>query len=160
MERTLGMATRFLDEVREEVARAASDGADTPPRVRSVHERPGHATPEFRTLTIPIPTGVGAVSPEILSTTIARYAVGKKPDALLLVLEAEMEREDGRTGPVLIAEGRDRAGTRLFWMQGYRVQAGRVTWEDPLGGGWRDPGEEEMILDAAFGRPTAAAGKR
>lgn len=157
MERTLGMATRFLDEVRDDVTRSAPDGADTAPRVRSVHERPGHATPEFRTLAIPVPPGVGAVSPEILSGTIARYAATKKPDCLLLVLEAEVQREDGTLGPVLIAEARDKAGTRLFWMQGYRVRDGRTVWDGPLGGGWKDPGEEEMILDAAFSRPAAPA---
>jgi hypothetical protein len=151
MERTLSLATRFLTEMREEIDRAAAAGSDVPPRVRSVHERPGHATPEYRTMAIPVPDGMGGVSPQILSGAIARYATQKNPDCLMLGLEAEMEREGG-PGPVLIAEARDRMGTRLFWMQAYRVAGGRVAWDDPAEGGWQDPGEEEMILDAAFTR--------
>jgi hypothetical protein len=156
MERTLGFATRFLTEMREEIDRAAAAGSDIPPRVRSVHERPGHATPEFRTLAIPVPESLGGVSPEILSGAIARFAAQKNPDCLLLALQAEMSRDDGAPGPVLIAEAHDRMGTRLFWMQGYAVNGPRVAWEEPMDGGWRDPGEEEMILDAAFTR----AGRR
>ena len=84
IERTLGMATRFLDEVRADIGRAALEGADIPPRLRSVHEKPGHATPEFRTVAIPVPDGLGGVPPEILSGTIARYAQTQEaglPDA-------------------------------------------------------------------------------
>ncbi len=66
------------------------------------------------------------------------------------VMDLVMDRGDGNSGPALVAEARDAAGTRLFWMQPYRVDGGRVAWEDPVGHGWRDPGEEEMILDAAF----------
>ena len=145
MERTLGFATRFLNEVRDDIGQAALGGSDTPPRIRSVHEAAGHATPEFRTLNIPMPDGIGGASPEILSGAIARFAAAKKPDRLLLALEAQM---DGSS--VLIAEARDRAGTRMFWVQPFAVQGTRVVWGDPLDGGWRDPGEEEMILDASF----------
>jgi hypothetical protein len=154
MERVLGFATRFLEEVRDDIARSRMDDTDTPPRIRSVHERPGHATPEFRTLSIPIPDGFGGLSPEVLSGAIARYAGGKKPDCILLVFEAE-----NGDGPVLIAEARCRYGTRLFWMQPFNVAATHVEWGDPVGGGWRDPGDEEMILDAAFtGAKPAAVG--
>jgi hypothetical protein len=145
MERTLGFATRFLDEVRDDIGQAALGGMDTPPRIRSVHEAPGHATPEYRTLNIPMPDGIGGASPEILSGAIARFAAEKKPDRLLLALEAQM---DGSS--VLIAEARDRAGTRMFWVQPFAVAGTRVLWSEPLDGGWRDPGDEEMILDASF----------
>ena len=148
LERTLGMATRFLEEVRGDIGRAALEGADIPPRLRSVHEKPGHATPEFRTVAIPVPDGMGGVPPDILSGTIARYAETRKPDCLLLAMEAEMDGEESRS--VLIAEARDRSGTRMYWMQPYRPAGSRVDWEEPLAGGWADPGEAEMILDAAF----------
>ncbi|HEX5726310.1 MAG TPA: hypothetical protein VFX98_12635 [Longimicrobiaceae bacterium] len=151
VERTLSMATRFLEEIRSDIGRTALDGMDTPPRLRAIHERQGHATPEFRTLAIPMPDGAAGASPEILSGAIARYAASKQPDCLILAFEAEME-----AGPVLIAEARDRAGTRLFWMQPYTVQATHVEWGEPLHDGWQDPGGEEMILDAAFRRIPAA----
>ncbi len=151
MERTLGFATRFLDEVRHDIGRAAPLGATTPPRIRSVHETPGHATPEFRTLNIPVPEALGGASPEVLSGAIARYAAQKKPLRILLAFEAEM---DG--SPVLVAEASDVLGTRLFWMQPFRVEGRRVAWQEPLHGGWRDPGDEEMILDASFPRRAAA----
>jgi hypothetical protein len=147
MERTLGFATRFLEEVRHDIGRAAPLGATTPPRIRSVHETPGHATPEFRTLNIPVPETLGGAGPEVLSGAIARYAAQKKPSRVLLAFEAEM---DG--GPVLVAEARDALGTRLFWMQPFRVEGRRVAWQEPLQGGWRDPGDEDMILDASFPR--------
>lgn len=152
MERVLGFATRFLDEVREDIGRARMDGTDTPPRIRSVHEKPGHATPEFRTLAIPVPEGFGGLSPDVLSGAIARFAVTKKPDCLLLAFEAE-----NADGPVLIAEARCRYGTRLFWMQSYTVGKTQVEWGDPVGDGWNDPGDEEMILDAAFEPAKVAA---
>lgn len=145
MERTLGFATRFLSEVRDDLGRTLLDGMNMPPRIRSVHEAPGHATPEFRTLNIPIPDELGGVSPEILSGVIARFSADKKPDRLLLAFEAQMDGES-----VLIAEARDRAGTRLFWMQAFRAEGTHVEWSEPHGGGWRDPGDEEMILDASF----------
>ena len=150
MERTLAMASRFLDDVRLDVNRSAPAGTDMPPRVRCVHEKPGHTTPEFRTLAIPLPPGLGGASPEILSTTLTRFAAARKPDCMILAVEAVLAGEDGMPSPVLIAEARDRRGTRLFWLQHYRVEDGRVVWADPVGAGWRDPGEEELILDAAF----------
>ena len=150
MERVLSFATRFLDEVRDDLSHARMEGSDTPPRIRSVHERAGHATPEFRTLNIPVPDGY-ALSPDVLSVAIARFSAGKKPDVLMLAFEAEME---GR--PVLIAEARCKYGTRLFWMQPFTVEGNHVKWGEPLNEGWRDPGDEEMILDASFARqPTA-----
>jgi hypothetical protein len=139
MERVLHYAARFLEDMREDVERAAAEGADTPPRVRSVHEIQGHATPDFRTIAIPVTNHEAPVSPEVLSGTIARYAQMKKPDCLMLALEAQMEREDGTSGPVLIAEARDRVGTRLFWMQPYDVDERRVRWGEPRSGGWIDP---------------------
>lgn len=150
LERTLGAATRFLQEVRGDVERVAQEGGGIPPRLRSIHERVGHATPEYRTLAIPVPDGVAGASPELLSGAIARYAAAKPPDALLLAMDLVFDSGSGAPGPVLVAEARDAAGTRLFWMQPYRVSGGRVEWGEPLEGGWRDPGEEEMILDAAF----------
>lgn len=150
MERTLAMASRFLEDVRDDVNRSAPAGTDMPPRVRCVHEKPGHTTPEFRTLAIPIPPGLGGASPEILSNTLTRFAAARKPDCMILAVEAVLAGEDGMPAPVLIAEARDRRGTRLFWLQHYRVEDGRVVWAEPVGEGWRDPGEEELILDAAF----------
>jgi hypothetical protein len=155
IERTLGMATRFLDEVRGDIGRAALEGADIPPRLRSVHEKPGHATPEFRTVAIPVPDGLGSVPPEILSGTIAKYAQTRKPDCLMLAMEAEMDADGKGSRTVLIAEARDRTGTRMYWMQPYSPAGSRVDWDEPLTGGWCDPGEAEMILDAAFKRGDA-----
>ena len=150
-ERTLHQAARFLDEMRRDVERAVLDGSDTPPRIRSVHERTGHATPEYRTLNIPLPDSVGGASPTLLSSTIARYAAKKPPQCLLLAMDIVIATDAGPR-PVLIAEARDRSGTRLFWMQPYRVATDSVSWGEPDEGGWRDPGEEELILDAAFSR--------
>ncbi|HEU4455178.1 MAG TPA: hypothetical protein VFR81_19095 [Longimicrobium sp.] len=150
-ERVLSFATRFLEEVRGDIERARMEGSDTPPRLRCIHERPGHATPEFRTLNIPVPEGLGGLSPDVLSGIISRYAEQKRPDCLLLALEAETA-----DGLVLIAEARCKFGTRMFWMQPYTVTDRHVKWGDPMADGWRDPGEEEMILDAAFPRPVAA----
>ena len=148
-ERTLGMATRFLDEVRTDIQRAAQEGGDIPPRIRSVHEKPGHATPEFRTVGIPVPDGMAGASPDVLSDAIATYARQRRPDCMLLAMEAEME-VGGSARLLLIAEARDRTGTRMYWMQPYRPGGAAVDWDEPLDGGWRDPGEQEMILDAAF----------
>jgi len=167
LERTLGAATRFLDEMRDEIERAAADGGTVPPRLRSVHERPGHATPEYRTLAIPVPEGLVGSSPEILSGAIARFAQAKPPAALLLALDLVLDAGSG-PGPVLVAEACDASGTRLFWMQPYRGEGGKLEWDEPLEGGWRDPGAEEMILDAAFlalqarapRRETTARGRR
>jgi len=156
--RTLHAADRFLNDVRREIERAVAAECCTPPRLRSVHERPGHATPEYRNLAIPIPDGLGGAPPDVLSATIACYAEQKRPDRLLLAIDAATTAANGATRPVLIVEARDRAATRLFWMQSYRVDGKRVTtWDEPAGGGWRDPGDEQMILDAAFESPTAAS---
>jgi len=154
MERVLGFAARFLEEVRDDIARGKMDGSDTPPRIRCVHERPGHASPEFRTLSIPVPEGFGGMSPEVMAGSIAKFAAGKKPDCLLLAFEAETED----LGPVLIAEARCRYGTRMFWVQPYSMLATHVEWGDPVDGGWRDPGDEEMILDEAFTPARVAVG--
>lgn len=141
-QRTLAFAGRFLEEFREDAARAALRGEDIAPRLRSVHEHPGHTTPEFRTIAIPIPPGCGALSPDVLSGAAERYAALKHPDVLLLAFEAEM---DGRS--VVIAEARDREGTRRFLVQPYTVADTRVVWDETS---WADPGEQEMLLDAAF----------
>lgn len=150
-ERTLEWAHAFLEDVRKEIAAAALAGNDVPPRLRSVHERPGHATPEYRTLAIPVNDDVGGASPEVLSGIIARFARAKPASCLILVFDAVMQGANGDPGSVLIAEVRDRAGSRYFLVQPFaRGEAGAVSWEDPIEGGWREPGDEEMILDAAF----------
>ncbi len=163
LERTLGAATRFLEEMRAEIERAAVAGETVPPRLRCVHERQGHATPEYRTLAIPVPDGLAGASPEVLSAAIARFAAQKVPSVLLLAMDLMLDSGDG-PAPVLVSEARDAAGSRLFWMQPYRVEEGRVVWEEPVEGEWRDPGEEELILDAAFHalppRPPKRAGRR
>jgi hypothetical protein len=151
VERTLHQAVRFLEEMREDMERAMIDGLDTPPRIRSVHERTGHATPEYRTLNIPIPEGAGGASPTLLSGAIASYARKNPPQCLLLGMDIVMATAEGPR-PVLIAEARDRAGTRLFWMQPYWLEGNAISWGEPDEGGWRDPREEELILDAAFSR--------
>lgn len=151
-ERTLEMAQAFLEEVRREIERALPAGMDLPPRVRSVHERVGHATPEYRTLAVPVPAGAAGASPEVLSGIIARYAASKSPICLLFALDAETRDDTGARRSVLIAEARDESGTRLFFVQPFEMVAGRVRWGEPEEGGWRDPGSEEMILDASFAR--------
>lgn len=145
-------ATRFLDEMREAVATAVARGAEVPPRFRSVHETLGHATPEYRTVAIPIPPELGAVSPQILSTTIAHFAADKHPDALALAFPAVCTGDDGKQQPVLISELRDAHGFRRYRICRYAVRRGRVVWQDRAedASRWLDPGEEEMVLDAAF----------
>lgn len=155
-ERTRRLAAAFLDEYRRDLERATAGGADLPPRLRSVHARPGHATPEYRTHAIPIPAGMGEASPEVLSGLIARYAALKPPVCLLLALEAVVQMGEADAGRVLIAEARDAAGTRLFYVQPFRAERKEVAWGEPDGGGWRDPGDDEMVLDAAFSPPAAA----
>lgn len=150
-ERTLRMANRFLDEVRIGIAHAADGGQGAPPRLRSVHERAGHASPEYRTMGIPVEDADGGASPDVLSGAIARYTRAKAPDCLLLAIEAVRDGDDGIASPVLIAEARDTGGTRMYWVQPYRLAGRDVVWEEPVDGGWRDPGAEEMILDAGFG---------
>jgi hypothetical protein len=149
-ERTQAYADGFLQEMRSAIEQAARAGLDSPPRLKSVHERPGHATPEFRTLVIPAPPGMRAMSPQALSATIAHFAAQRSPERLILAVDAVQDDGAGGNHPVLIAEARDVAGTRLFWVQGYRVERGSVRWDEPKNGGWCDPGVEEMILDAAF----------
>ncbi len=147
----LRLAHEFLREARVDLVRAATDGSDLPPRIRVVHDRPGHASPEFRTLAVPIPESTGGASPSVLSTTIAQYARRNPPACLMLVLDVIGTGEDGNPQPLLIAEARDRSGNRLFIIQPFLIRDGRVAWEEPIEGGWRDPGDEEMIIDAAFG---------
>ena len=89
---------------------------------------------------------------ELEKTTSQGADLAEKPAAcLLLALDVIAPADDGSQGQMLIAEARDRGGTRLFMMQPFRVEKGKVRWQEPLEGGWQDPGGEEMILDAAFG---------
>ena len=150
-ERTLRLAHHFLEETRADLQRAAAEGSDIPPRIRTVHERPGHASPEYRTLAVPIPEGAEGASPAVLSRSIASYAKQRRPQCILLTLDAMGTAADGSAQPLLIAEARDSSGTRMYLLQPFRIQDGRLTWDEPMNGGWQDPGEEEMILDAAFG---------
>lgn len=149
-ERVLEMAHAFLQEVRRDLEKAAAEGADLPPRLRTVQARPGHGTPEYRTLAIPVPAGGEGSSPEILSSLIARYTSEKPASCLLLALDVVADADPGGPRPLLIAEARDRWGTRIFLMQPFRIRNGVIHWEEPVNGGWQDPGAEEMILDAAF----------
>lgn len=149
-ERTLEMAHAFLGEVRRDLERAAAAASDLPPRIRTMHMRVGHSTPEYRTFAIPVPPGEEGAPPEVLSALIAQYARLKKPCSIVLAFDAVTTGEGGEAGSVLIAEARDCWGTRMFLVQPFRVENGRPRWDEPLGGGWRDPGAEEMILDAAY----------
>jgi hypothetical protein len=150
-ERLLRLAHDFLEETRAEHAKAAADGVDLLPRIRTVHDRPGHASPEFRTLAVPIPPHAEGASPTVLSAAIARFAAERPPNCILLTLDVIGTDENGEAQPLLIAEARDRVGSRLFFVQPFRVEDAKVVWDEPMEGGWRDPGGEEMILDAAFG---------
>jgi len=149
-ERTLRLAHDFLQESRTDLERAMAEGSDLPPRIRIVNERRGHASPEYRTLAVPIPEGAEGGSPTVLSSAIAGYARTRAPQCLLLVLDVVGTSDTGQPQPMLIAEARDRSGNRFYLVQPFSVRGGRVKWEEPIEGGWRDPGEEEMILDAAF----------
>lgn len=149
-ERTLEQARALVAEVRRDLERATAAGCDVPPRLRTVHSRPGHATPEYRTLAIPAPPGTVGASPDMLSAMIARYAAARPPVCMLLALDGFAETGEGAPQPILIAEARDVAGTRLFWMQPFRAVDGKLEWGEPVGGGWQDPGEQELILDLAF----------
>ena len=149
-ERTVEMAHAFLAEVRRDLERATAAGCDLPPRLRSVHVRAGHATPEYRTLAIPADAGSGGASPEVLSEMIARYAALRPPSCMILALDGLSQADDGSSCPILIAEARDAVGTRLFWMQPFRATGGKIEWDTPVGGGWQDPGDQELILDGAF----------
>ena len=127
------------------------ENADIPPRIRTVHDRPGHASPEYRTLAVPIPDGAAGGSPEVLSRSIASYARNRRPMCIILTLDVLGQDEDGSEQSLLIAEARDRYGTRMYMVQPFTVVDRRIRWQEPVSGGWQDPGEEEMILDAAFG---------
>lgn len=148
--RTLRHAHVFLNEFRRDVELAASQNADLPPRLRVVHEKKGHATPEFRTLNIPIPSQLGGASPEALAAAIGTYAARQPPSCLVLALDLETDDVEGGRQPLLVAEARDSLGNRFFWRQRYRADAGRIQWDECEDDGWIDPGDEEMILDAAF----------
>lgn len=156
-ERTIEMAQAFLAEVRHDLERATAAGCDLPPRLRSVHVRAGHATPEYRTLAIPTDAVAGGGSPEVLSGMIARYAAMHPPSCMILALDGLTQGDDGESCPILIAEARDVAGTRIFWMQPFRAVGGKIEWETPLCGGWQDPAEQELILDLAFVEMQAVA---
>lgn len=149
-ERTIEMAEAFLAEVQRDLARATAAGCDLPPRLRSVHVRAGHATPEYRTLEIPPRPGSASSSPDMLSAMIAQYAAVRAPCCMMLTLDGISEGAGGTPRPVLIAEARDVVGTRVFWMQGFQAVDGRIEWEPPVGGGWQDPADQELILDLAF----------
>jgi hypothetical protein len=151
------MAQAFLAEVRRDLGKAVAAGCDLPPRLRSVHLRAGHATPEYRTLAIPTTPGSEGPSPDILSSMIARFAGLHPPCCMMLSLDGLSEGADGSARPILIAEARDAIGTRLFWMQGFRTVEGKIEWEPPMGGGWQDPADQELILDLAFADQAAAA---
>jgi hypothetical protein len=146
------MAAAFVADVRRDLERAALRGEDLPPRLRIVHTRPGHATPEYRTLAVPVPNGCEGASPEVLSRAIARYAALDPPTCLFLVLDA-VRQEGETTVPILIAEARDRWGTRLYLIQSFRTTADGIEWGDAAALGWRDPSDDELILDAAFALP-------
>lgn len=155
------MAHNFLAEVRRDLERAAAAGCDLPPRVRTVHLRPGHATPEYRTLAIPVSPGGEPRSPEMLSALIASFAAVSSPPCMFLALDGLTETADGEPGSILIAEARDVGGTRLYWMQPFLVRNARLEWGEPVAGGWQEPGDQDLILDAAFagrGPPPPEAG--
>ncbi|HUE96580.1 MAG TPA: hypothetical protein VMN39_07960 [Longimicrobiaceae bacterium] len=151
-ERTLRLAHEFLREVRSDLERATAEGTDLPPRIRTVHDRPGHASPEYRTLAVPLPEGAAGGSPEVLSTAIAGYARRSLPQCILLALDVLGGGDGGESQPLLIAEARDRNGTRLYMIQPFDIIDGSIVWKEPIEGGWQEPGEQEMILDSAFSR--------
>jgi hypothetical protein len=159
-ERILAMADAFLAEARRDLERAASLGCDLPPRLRSVHSRPGHATPEYRTRAIPPDPAGNPLSPDTLSEMIARYTALKPPSCAMLAMDGISTVGGGDERPVLIAEVRDAESTRAFWMQTYRTVGGSVKWDDPVAGGWQDPADNELILDLAFARDMEAPPQR
>src|SRR5690606_33583255 len=116
-ERTLRLAHHFLEETRSDLHRAGQERADIPPRIRTVHERAGHSSPEYRTPAGPTPDGAEGASPAVLSTSIAAYAQQRRPHCILLTLDVVGAGEDGLPRQMLIAEARDRNGTRLFLVQ-------------------------------------------
>lgn len=140
------MAYAFVAEVRRDLERATAAGTDLPARIRTMHARAGHATPEYRTLAIPV-QGVGT---EVLSALIAGYAHKKPPCCMLFAMDALAPGDEGERQPILIAEARDDEGTRMFFMQTYQVRNSKAVWGEPMHGGWQDPGDQELILDASF----------
>ena len=122
-----------------------------------MHTRAGHATPEYRTLAIPLVRGTKP-STSLLSQSISQYARTKPPCCIILAFDALLDAEVGEPTPVLIVEARDRWGTRLFFVQPFRCEGERIAWGEPVGGGWREPGEDEMILDASFAPPLGEVG--
>lgn len=155
-ERTLEIAAAFLEDTRRDLERATVHGCDMLPRLRTVHLRDGHATPEFRTLAIPNVPGTAGASPEILGALIARFALIHPPCVMALAFDCVSKSMSGAIGPVLIAEVRDIGGTRAFWVQPFTVVQEKIVWGEAVGGGWQDPGEEELILDKAFVVPATA----
>lgn len=149
-ERTLELASAYVREVQHDLERASALGFDLPPRVRTVHTRSGHATPEYRTLAIPTEPDGSALAPDTLSALICRYVATRPATCLLLAMEGLYDAGAEEPYPILIAEARDAGGTRAYWMQPFRRTAGGVAWDEAFGGGWQDPGEQELILDAAF----------
>jgi hypothetical protein len=149
--RLIRLATDFADEMRADLGKAVADGTDLPPRIRSVHDRAGHASPEYRTLAVPIPSYAEGASPTVLSSAIAHYAARRPPTCLLLTLDVIGTSDDGAPQPLFIVEARDSSGNRLFLAQPFDVVDGRIEWREPVEGGLRDPGDDEMIIDAAFG---------
>lgn len=152
-QRTVQLAAAFLEEVRRDVEQAVMGGRDFAPRLRSVHERSGHATPEYRTMAIPVPAEAVASghSPELLSRTIAHFAEEKHPVCLFLAVDVLMDTAAGPPQSALILEARDAAGTRRYLVQTYEVESRRVRWATLRTAEWLDAGDQEMILDAAFG---------
>lgn len=157
-ERTLEIAAAFLEETRRDLERATAHGCDMLPRLRTVHFREGHATPEYRTLAIPNVPGTAGASPEILGALIARFALIHPPTVMALAFDCVSRSSTGASGPVLIAEVRDIGGTRAFWLQPFTVDQSKIIWGECAAGGWQDPGEEEMILDKAFVVPATTMG--
>lgn len=149
-QRVLETAHTFIEEVRRDLERSAAEGSDLPPRLRLVNHRQGQAAPELRTLALQVPEGAEGSSPEVLSGLIARYVTDRPMTMLLLALEVIGSGEDGSPQPLLIAEARERSGIRFFMMHPFQIKDGVVEWLEPVGGGWQDPGAEEMILDASF----------
>ena len=97
-----------------------------------------------------MPDAVAGHSPELLSQAIARFAEEKHPVCLLLALDVLMDTAAGPPQSALIFEARDAAGTRRYLVQTYGVDHGTVRWDAPRSANWLDPGDQEMILDAAF----------
>lgn len=157
--RTIELAERFLEDTRAELAKVTGQGYDLPPRVRTAHTRVGHATPEFRTLAVPLPDCSAAAAPDAISEMIARYAAKDPPSRLFLAFVAETRLPDSSVPtPVLVMEVRDAWGTRLYQMLPFFAQGTRFAWSEPIHDGWQDPGEQEMILDAAFEQQPEVAG--